>query len=87
MPVIILLKLLVFFWSQIYGGTGAPFGSKCSNDLIVWRTEPGDARLQIADVQGSKPPGQYGQSVVSYDGHFYTIGGTNGFAYNSDIYR
>ncbi|XP_047527702.1 kelch domain-containing protein 10 homolog [Vanessa atalanta] len=72
---------------MIFGGTGAPFGTKCSNDVITWRTCDGDAKLQILDVTGPKPPGQYGQSILCHDGHFYTVGGTNGFAYNCDIYR
>lgn len=72
---------------MIFGGTGAPFGNRCSNDVIVWRARPGNAKLQILDVTGMKPPGQYGQAILCYDGHFYTIGGTNGFAYNCDIYR
>ncbi|CAH0406378.1 unnamed protein product [Chilo suppressalis] len=72
---------------MIFGGTGAPFGNRCSNDVIVWRTCPGDARLQVLDVTGIRPPGLYGQAILCHDGFFYTIGGTNGFAYNCDIYR
>ncbi|KAJ2952939.1 hypothetical protein O0L34_g7310 [Tuta absoluta] len=72
---------------MIFGGTGAPFGNKCSNDVITWRTCPGDARLQILEATGTRPPGQYGQAILCHDGHFYTVGGTNGFAYNCDIYR
>lgn len=72
---------------MIFGGTGAPFGNRCSNDVIVWRTCNGDAKLKILDVQGTVPSGQYGQSVLCHDGYFYTIGGTNGYAYNCDIYR
>lgn len=55
--------------------------------MIVWKTSSGDAKLQILDVTGTRPPGQYGQAVLCHDGGFYTIGGTNGFAYNCDIYR
>lgn len=72
---------------QIFGGTGEPFGHKCSNDVIVWRTNPGDAKLNILEVAGNRPPGLYGQSILCHDGMLYTIGGTNGFAYNCDIYR
>ncbi|KAL4711694.1 hypothetical protein ACJJTC_003461 [Scirpophaga incertulas] len=72
---------------MIFGGTGAPFGHKCSNDVTVWHANPGDARLQILDVTGSKPPGLYGQAIFCHDGYFYTMGGTNGYAYNCDIYR
>ncbi|XP_021185054.2 kelch domain-containing protein 10 homolog [Helicoverpa armigera] len=72
---------------MIFGGTGAPFGNKCSNDVIVWRTCNEDARLQILEVTGTRPPGQYGQAILCHDGCFYTVGGTNGFAYNCDIYR
>ncbi|KAM3963037.1 scruin like at the midline [Aphomia sociella] len=71
---------------MIFGGTGAPFGYRCSSDLIVWRTSS-DEKLKVLDVKGTIPPGQYGQSVLCHDGHFYTIGGTNGYAYNCDIYR
>lgn len=55
--------------------------------MIVWRTCNEDARLQILDVTGTRPPGQYGQAILCHDGYFYTVGGTNGFAYNCDIYR
>lgn len=72
---------------MIFGGTGAPFGNKCSNDVIAWKASPGDAKLLVLEATGSKPPGQYGQAILCHDGYFYTIGGTNGFAYNSDIYR
>nr|AON96615.1 kelch domain-containing protein 10-like protein [Bicyclus anynana] len=72
---------------MIYGGTGAPFGNKCSNDVITWRTHENDAKLQVLEVTGARPPGQYGQSILCHDGAFYTVGGTNGFAYNCDIYR
>lgn len=72
---------------MIFGGTGAPFGNRCSNDVIVWRTGSKEAKLQILDVTGNRPPGQYGQSVLCHDGGFYAIGGTNGFAYNCDIFR
>ncbi|XP_072943830.1 kelch domain-containing protein 10 homolog [Epargyreus clarus] len=72
---------------MIYGGTGAPFGNKCSNDIITWRTCRGDAKLRILDVIGQRPPGQYGQTILCHDGYFYTIGGTNGYAYNCDIFR
>ncbi|CAH2086248.1 unnamed protein product [Euphydryas editha] len=72
---------------MIYGGTGAPFGTKCSNDVITWRTCRGDAKLKVLKVSGPKPPGQYGQSILCHDGYFYTIGGTNGFSYNCDIHR
>lgn len=72
---------------QIFGGTGEPFGHKCSNDVIVWRANPGDAKLNILDATGNRPPGLYGQSILCHNGALYTIGGTNGFAYNCDIYR
>ncbi|XP_039747146.1 kelch domain-containing protein 10 homolog [Pararge aegeria] len=72
---------------MIYGGTGAPFGNKCSNDVITWRTSECDAKLQVLNVTGTRPPGQYGQSILCHNGAFYTVGGTNGYAYNCDIYR
>ncbi|XP_028162153.1 kelch domain-containing protein 10 homolog [Ostrinia furnacalis] len=72
---------------MIFGGTGAPFGNKCSNDVFLWRAYSGEKKLQIMEVSGTKPPGLYGQSVFCHDGYFYTIGGTNGFAYNCDIFR
>ncbi|XP_053625859.1 kelch domain-containing protein 10 homolog [Plodia interpunctella] len=72
---------------MVHGGTGAPFGSKCSNDVLVWRTQADDNRLQVLDVTGSRPPGLYGQSILCYDGGFYTVGGTNGYSYNCDIFR
>lgn len=72
---------------MIFGGTGAPFGNKCNNDVIVWRTSNEDTRLHILEATGIRPPAQYGQAILCHDGCFYTIGGTNGFVYNCDIYR
>ncbi|CAH1645954.1 unnamed protein product [Spodoptera littoralis] len=72
---------------MIFGGTGAPFGNKCNNDVIVWHTCNEDTRLHILEATGIRPPAQYGQAILCHDGCFYTIGGTNGFVYNCDIYR
>ncbi|GBP14517.1 Kelch domain-containing protein 10 homolog [Eumeta japonica] len=75
---------------MIYGGTGSPFGSKCSNDVTIWHVPKGechDAHLKLLTTKGQRPPGQYGQSVLCHKGYFYTIGGTNGFDYNCDIHR
>ncbi|KAI8434762.1 hypothetical protein MSG28_003281, partial [Choristoneura fumiferana] len=52
---------------MIFGGTGAPFGNKCSNDVIAWKTSPGDAKLQVLEATGSRPPGQYGQAILCHD--------------------
>ncbi|CAH0701668.1 unnamed protein product [Spodoptera exigua] len=72
---------------MIFGGTGAPFGNKCNNDVIVWRTSNEDNKLHILEATGVRPPAQYGQAIMCHDGCFYAIGGTNGFVYNCDIYR
>ncbi|VVC92686.1 kelch domain-containing protein 10 homolog [Leptidea sinapis] len=72
---------------MIFGGTGSPFGLKCSNDVIVWRTSSDDAKLEVLQVSGTRPLGHYGQSILCHNGCLYTIGGTNGFAYNCDIYK
>ncbi|XP_013194616.1 kelch domain-containing protein 10 homolog [Amyelois transitella] len=71
----------------VYGGTGAPFGNKCNNDVLVWRTNSTEERIEPIHVTGPRPPAQYGQAVFCYDGGFYTVGGTNGYSYNCDIYR
>lgn len=53
----------------------------------MWCTDPPDDKVFKAEALGVKPPGAYGQAITCYKGHMYTVGGTNGFAYNSDIFR
>ncbi|XP_022124209.2 kelch domain-containing protein 10 homolog [Pieris rapae] len=72
---------------MIHGGTGFHFGNKCSNDVIIWNTKYCNNSLEVLEVTGARPPGQYGQSILCHNNYFYTIGGTNGHEYNCDIHR
>ncbi|KAE8744378.1 hypothetical protein FOCC_FOCC008982 [Frankliniella occidentalis] len=72
----------------VYGGTGVPFGFKCSNSLYYCDLSRGTEMKPVTPVKsGSEPTSQYGQALV-LNGHWlYTMGGTTGFVYNSDVHR
>lgn len=72
---------------MIFGGTGFPFGERCSNNLYVYHIKERTGKLQLVSTSGQLPPGQYGQAVLCHDGNFYTIGGTNGFTYSCDVHK
>lgn len=71
----------------VYGGTGFPFGEKCSNRLYVCQPGKKPTGLTEIEVKGEIPPAQYGQTILYHDGHLYTIGGTQGFDYTCDVHR
>lgn len=71
----------------VYGGTGVPFGFRCSNSLYLCDITSGKEMKPVTPCRGNMPAPQYGQALV-LDGHWmYTMGGTTGFVYNSDVHR
>jgi len=71
---------------MVYGGTGVPFGKECSNTLYVCDVVRGTP-MKSLEVSGRKPVPLYGQALVLDDNYMYTVGGTTGLAYNSDVHR
>lgn len=71
---------------MIYGGTGHPFATVCSNRLHVCNLRE-DYKLQLVQVEGSTPREQYGQALILDGPYLYTVGGTTGFDYYADIHR
>ncbi|XP_019870567.1 kelch domain-containing protein 10 homolog isoform X2 [Aethina tumida] len=72
---------------MVYGGTGSPFGFRCSNQLYVCRvTEENDPMVEI-QTSGQLPLPLYGQALVHHNDYLYTIGGTTGLSYSCNIHR
>lgn len=73
---------------MVYGGTGVPFGTNCSNQLYVCNLkEDVQIKMQAIEANGNRPPKQYGQALVLDGSYLYTVGGTTGYEYSSDIHR
>lgn len=73
---------------QIFGGTGFPFGTSCSNRVyIIHPYRQPKATITELETIGDVPPPQYGQSILVHDNHLYVVGGTTGFDYTCDIHR
>jgi hypothetical protein len=49
---------------MVYGGTGVPFGERCSNQLYVCNVD--DGMMKIVPAVGEPPEPQYGQVVIIY---------------------
>lgn len=79
------MKVLVFF--QVYGGTGSPFGFRCSNQLFVCRVNENEGRMDEIHTNGQLPMPAYGQALIYHNEYLYTIGGTTGILYTCDIHR
>lgn len=71
----------------MYGGTGSPFGVRCSNRLHVCRVIEDTGWMLEVNVKGDLPMPLYGQAVIYDDQYLYTIGGTTGMTYTCDIHR
>lgn len=74
----------------LYGGTGCPFGNKINEDVFacnLFTSDPVKEFKKIDIVGSTKPPKQYGQSIVVSGKYLYTVGGTDGFVYSMDVYR
>ncbi|XP_031841008.1 scruin like at the midline [Nomia melanderi] len=69
----------------VYGGSGVPFGSSCSNSLYLCNLK--DGKMHVIPAYGDLPDPQYGQAVISHGSYLYTVGGTTGYEYTCDIHR
>lgn len=72
---------------KVYGGTGSPFGQRCSNQLHTCLLIGKDSTMCEVNTSGQHPLPQYGQAIVYHNGFLYTIGGTTGYEYTCDIHR
>lgn len=74
----------------LYGGTSFPFGNRINEEVSVCNLFSSNAVIEFnqIDIEGStKPPKQYGQSMVVSGRYLYTVGGTDGYVYSMDVYR
>ncbi|XP_044754039.1 kelch domain-containing protein 10 [Coccinella septempunctata] len=72
---------------MVYGGTGSPFGYRCSNQLYICNISEEDAKMAEIKAWGKFPLPLYGQALVYHNECLYTIGGTTGLSYTCDIHR
>lgn len=72
---------------MVYGGTGSPFGHRCSNQLYICNVDNETGTMHEVKTTGQIPTPLYGQAVVYHCGYLYAIGGTTGFHYTCDIHR
>ncbi|XP_057667494.1 kelch domain-containing protein 10 homolog isoform X1 [Diorhabda carinulata] len=77
--------LMVYFC--VYGGTGSPFGIRCSNQLYVCKVNEENSLMIEIHTTGQLPLPLYGQALIYHNDHLYTIGGTTGLSYTCDIHR
>ncbi|XP_067003702.2 kelch domain-containing protein 10 [Anabrus simplex] len=70
----------------VFGGTAVPFGESCSNSLYVYNTKCGGG-MHTIETTGDHPQKQYGQALILHKKFLYTVGGTTGYDYSSDIHR
>lgn len=80
---------LVYFNNSltVFGGTGYPFGAYSSNSVALCNVSDIPLCFDLLDVEGELPSPQYGQGCILDDPFFYTVGGTNGYDYSSDVHR
>ncbi|KAJ8937001.1 hypothetical protein NQ314_012083, partial [Rhamnusium bicolor] len=71
----------------VYGGTGSPFGIRCSNQLHVCKVNDENSLMVKVDTTGQLPLPLYGQALIFHNDYLYTIGGTTGLSYTCDIHR
>lgn len=71
----------------MFGGTGYPFGTQCSNKCYLFLPYSTPKQITLLKVVGDKPDAQYGQAIMLRDKYLYVVGGTTGFEYSCDIYR
>ncbi|KAK9873140.1 hypothetical protein WA026_021375 [Henosepilachna vigintioctopunctata] len=72
---------------MVYGGTGSPFGFRCSNQLYICRVNDERAEMEEIQAGGKYPLPLYGQALVYHNDYLYTVGGTSGLSYTCDIHR
>ncbi|KAJ6644230.1 Kelch domain-containing protein 10 like [Pseudolycoriella hygida] len=72
----------------VFGGTGYPFGSSCSNKcFLFWPYNKRPKTISPLETTGEGPLPQYGQAVTLHNDYLYVVGGTTGFEYSCDVYR
>lgn len=73
---------------MVFGGTGVPFGARCSQHLYLCDVSK-EEKLSFHRVEttGDIPPPLYGQAVVLNGQYLYTVGGTTGYKYSADVHR
>ncbi|CAG9834106.1 unnamed protein product [Diabrotica balteata] len=71
----------------VYGGTGSPFGIRCSNQLYVCKVNDENGPMAEVQTTGQLPLPLYGQALIFHNDYLYTIGGTTGLSYTCDIHR
>ena len=70
----------------VYGGTGSPFGTTTSTDIVVCNLKSGYFTKLAVLPSEEEPDSLYGQAIVlDSDGVLYTVGGTTGFQYYMDV--
>ncbi|XP_018563263.1 kelch domain-containing protein 10 homolog isoform X2 [Anoplophora glabripennis] len=72
---------------MVYGGTGSPFGIRCSNQLYVCKVNDENGLMVEVNTTGQLPLPLYGQALIFHNDYLYTIGGTTGLSYTCDIHR
>lgn len=83
-----LTNLISFFHRDsllVWGGTGFPFGEKCSNSLHAYHIPTQQWHKVVCG--GELPTARYGQSMTMKDGAIYIIGGTTGYNYNMKVIK
>ncbi|XP_063238402.1 kelch domain-containing protein 10 [Bacillus rossius redtenbacheri] len=70
----------------LFGGSGFPFGSACSNRVFRYEARAG-GEVRELQTSGARPRPMYGQAVLLVGPHLYAVGGTTGFEFSSDVHR
>ncbi|CAG9865367.1 unnamed protein product [Phyllotreta striolata] len=78
---------ILMVYSCVYGGTGSPFGMRCSNQLYVCKINDESNIMTEVNTTGQLPLPLYGQALIFHNDYLYTIGGTTGLSYTCDIHR
>ncbi|KAL3270195.1 hypothetical protein HHI36_009251 [Cryptolaemus montrouzieri] len=84
---LLLHRNLLMVFICVYGGTGSPFGYRCSNQLYICKVNEDNGEMAEIRAWGKCPLPLYGQALVYHNGYLYTIGGTTGISYTCDIHR
>ncbi|KAK7102646.1 kelch domain-containing protein 10-like [Littorina saxatilis] len=72
-----------------FGGSGIPFGIVSSCDVHKCHVDPNSDTVKWTrlEVTGDVPESKYGHCQLLLGKHFYLVGGTTGFIYNTDVHR
>ncbi|XP_047110075.1 kelch domain-containing protein 10 [Schistocerca piceifrons] len=69
----------------IFGGTGYPFGAVSGSEVHVCNVRD-NFNITAITAEGSVPPKLYGQALVLDGRRLYTVGGTTGHEFTTDIH-